>query len=164
MFLQLPTIMDYHNNYIVKDFQDVIQQPLSPDEEEEVFKTQNYNSEDTDLNSSNEEISSSASSIISNGTDGSKSNLFINQFKKCLVVEEACKASGILASGSRSKVLESHVKVSGKACRRIQFCWGRIPSIITFDKQPTRSSLIFVRATSGKSRLPIFEEPMRTRR
>lgn len=71
--------MDYHNNYIVKDFQDVIQQPLSPDEEEEVFKTQNYNSEDTDLNSSNEEISSSASSIISNGTDGSKSNLFINQ-------------------------------------------------------------------------------------
>ena len=70
--------MDYHNNYIVKDFQDVIQQPLSPGEEE-VFKTQNYNSEDTDLNSSNEEISSSASSIISNGTDGSKSNLFITQ-------------------------------------------------------------------------------------
>ena len=120
VFLQLPTIMDYHNNYIVKDFQDVIQQPLSPDEEE-VFKTQNYNSEDTDLNSSNEEISSSASSIISNGTDGSKSNLFITQSSAVdftttnfdyNIPINAHEHTNSISSASSSRPL-SHISASG---------------------------------------------------
>ena len=120
VFLQLPTIMDYHNNYIVKDFQDVIQQPLSPDEEE-VFKTQNYNSEDTDLNSSNEEISSSASSIISNGTDGSKSNLFITQSSAVdftttnfdyNIPINAPEHTNSISSASSSRPL-SHISASG---------------------------------------------------